>query len=203
MGLKFNKIIGSTNINDTIPRYLSSGVFKPNKTKRTISNAMDVSNPSNFSRIEKLFKNDFKLLTKKMISEKVTEIETKNEIKKIFKKFGYVLDPHGAVGLVGLKRNLYKNEVGVFFETAHPIKFLNSIKKIIKLKEDFFNISGYKIIFFSKTSISKGIVNFSITLTHLYVKTPSSILYSKLGILMSLKYWLKNVDKSNPIFKEI
>ena len=103
---------------------------------------MDVSNPSNFSRIEKLFKNDFKLLTKKMISEKVTEIETKNEIKKIFKKFGYVLDPHGAVGLVGLKRNLYNNEVGVFFETAHPIKFLNSIKKIIKLKEDFFNISS-------------------------------------------------------------
>ena len=142
MGLKFNKIIGSTNINDTIPRYLSSGVFKPNKTKRTISNAMDVSYPSNFSRIEKLFKNDFKLLTKKMISEKVTEIETKNEIKKIFKKFGYVLDPHGAVGLVGLKRNLYNNEVGVFFETAHPIKFLNSIKKIIKLKEDFFNISS-------------------------------------------------------------
>ena len=103
---------------------------------------MDVSNPNNFSRIEKLYKNDFKLLTKKMISEKVTEIETKNEIKKIFKKFGYVLDPHGAVGLVGLKRNLYKNEVGVFFETAHPIKFLNSIKKIIKLKEDFFNISS-------------------------------------------------------------
>ena len=61
---------------------------------------------------------------------------------KIFKKFGYVLDPHGAVGLVGLKRNLYNNEVGVFFETAHPIKFLNSIKKIIKLKEDFFNISS-------------------------------------------------------------
>ena len=55
MGLKFNKIIGSTNINDTIPRYLSSGVFKPHKTKRTISNAMDVSNPNNFSRIEKLF----------------------------------------------------------------------------------------------------------------------------------------------------
>ena len=142
MGLKFNKIIGSTNINDTIPRYLSSGVFKPHKTKRTISNAMDVSNPNNFSRIEKIFNNDFKVLTKKMISEKVSEIETKNEIKNIFKKYGYVLDPHGAVGLVGLKRNLYKNEVGVFFETAHPIKFLNSINKIIKLKEDFFNISA-------------------------------------------------------------
>ena len=77
-----------------------------------------------------------------MISEKVTEIETKNEIKKIFKKFGYVLDPHGAVGLVGLKRNLHKNDVGIFFETAHPIKFLNSINKIIKLRENFFNISS-------------------------------------------------------------
>ena len=57
-------------------------------------------------------------------------------------KFGYVLDPHGAVGLVGLKRNLHKNDVGVFFETAHPIKFLNSINKIIKLRENFFNISS-------------------------------------------------------------
>ncbi len=141
MGLNFNKIVGSTNINDTIPRYLLNGLLEPNKTKRTISNAMDVSIPNNFPRIEKIYKNDFKILSKKLIGEKVTELETKNEIKNTFKKSEYVLDPHGAVGLVGLRKNLNKNQTGVFFETAHPIKFIESITDIIGIKEDFFNIS--------------------------------------------------------------
>lgn len=141
MGLNFNKIVGSTNINDTIPRYLLNGLLEPNKTKRTISNAMDVSIPNNFPRIEKIYKNDFKILSKKLIGEKVSELETKNEIKNTFKKSEYVLDPHGAVGLVGLRRNLNKNQTGVFFETAHPIKFIESITDIIGIKEDFFKIS--------------------------------------------------------------
>jgi|TARA_B100001093_G_scaffold96076_1_gene88106 threonine synthase len=141
MGLNFNKIVGSTNINDTIPRYLLNGLLEPNKTKRTISNAMDVSIPNNFPRIEKIYKNDFKILSKKLIGEKVSELETKNEIKNTFKKSEYVLDPHGAVGLVGLRKNLNKNQTGVFFETAHPIKFIESITDIIGIKEDFFNIS--------------------------------------------------------------
>ena len=72
MGLNFNKIVGSTNINDTIPRYLLNGLLEPNKTKRTISNAMDVSIPNNFPRIEKIYKNDFKILSKKLIAEKVS-----------------------------------------------------------------------------------------------------------------------------------
>ena len=141
MGLNFNKIVGSTNINDTIPRYLLNGLLEPIKTKRTISNAMDVSIPNNFPRIEKIYKNDFKILSKKLIGEKVSELETKNEIKNTFKKSEYVLDPHGAVGLVGLRRNLNKNQTGVFFETAHPIKFIESITDIIGIKEDFFKIS--------------------------------------------------------------
>jgi len=102
---------------------------------------MDVSIPNNFPRIEKIYKNDFKILSKKLIGEKVSELETKNEIKNTFKKSEYVLDPHGAVGLVGLRRNLNKNQTGVFFETAHPIKFIESITDIIGIKEDFFKIS--------------------------------------------------------------
>ena len=140
MGLNFDKIISSTNINDTIPRYLSSGVFSPNETKRTISNAMDVSIPNNFPRIEKIFENNFKKLLNNLIGEKVNEIETKEEIKHTFEKLKYVLDPHGAVGLVGLKRNLEKNQTGVFFETAHPIKFIDSINQIINIKQDHFDI---------------------------------------------------------------
>ena len=138
MGLSFKKIIASTNINDTIPRYLSSGVFDPKKTKRTISNAMDVSIPNNFPRIEKIYDDNFKSLSKNLISEMVDELQTKEEIKKIFNNTKYILDPHGAVGLVGLKRNLQSNETGVFFETAHPIKFMDSIREILKIREDFF-----------------------------------------------------------------
>jgi len=138
MGLNFKKIIASTNINDTIPRYLSSGVFDPKQTKRTISNAMDVSIPNNFPRIEKIYDDNFKSLSKNLISEMVDEFQTKEEIKKIFNSTEYILDPHGAVGLVGLKRNLQSNETGVFFETAHPIKFMDSIREILKIREDFF-----------------------------------------------------------------
>ncbi len=138
MGLNFKKIIASTNINDTIPRYLSSGVFDPKQTKRTISNAMDVSIPNNFPRIEKIYDDNFKSLSKNLISEMVDEFQTKEEIKKIFNSTKYILDPHGAVGLVGLKRNLQNNETGVFFETAHPIKFMDSIREILKIREDFF-----------------------------------------------------------------
>ena len=141
MGLNFKKIIASTNINDTIPRYLSSGVFDPKQTKRTISNAMDVSIPNNFPRIEKIYDDNFKTLSKNLISEMVDEFQTKDEIKKIFNNTKYILDPHGAVGLVGLKRNLKDNETGVFFETAHPIKFMDSVGKILKIREDFFKIN--------------------------------------------------------------
>ena len=140
MGLNFDKIISSTNINDTIPRYLSSGVFSPNETQRTISNAMDVSIPNNFPRIEKIFENNFKKLSNNLIGEKVNEIETKEEIKYTFEKSKYILDPHGAVGLVGLKRNLGKNQTGVFFETAHPIKFIDSINQILNIKQDHFDV---------------------------------------------------------------
>ena len=141
MGLNFKKIIASTNINDTIPRYLSSGIFDPKKTKRTISNAMDVSIPNNFPRIEKIYNGNFKSLSNDLISEMVNEFQTKEEIKKTFHGSKYILDPHGAVGLVGLKRNLSDNETGVFFETAHPIKFMDSVGKILKIREDFFKIN--------------------------------------------------------------
>ena len=68
----------------------------------------------------------------------VDEFQTKEEIKKIFNSTKYILDPHGAVGLVGLKRNLQSNETGVFFETAHPIKFMDSIREIIKIRKKIF-----------------------------------------------------------------
>ena len=136
MGLNINNFIAATNINDTIPRYLKTGKYSPGKTIRTISNAMDVSDPNNFPRIEHIFDNNFQKLKNKIRAEKVNEDETKNQIKKTYYESKYVLDPHGAVGLVGLRRYNSKNETGIFLETAHPVKFKDSITKIIDVKID-------------------------------------------------------------------
>ena len=136
MGLNVNNFIAATNINDTIPRYLKTGNYKIKKTIRTISNAMDVSDPNNFPRIEHIFDNNFQALKNKMYAEKVNEEETKNQIKKTYCNSKYVLDPHGAVGLVGLRRCNLKNEIGIFLETAHPIKFRDSITEILNVNID-------------------------------------------------------------------
>ena len=136
MGLNVNNFIAATNINDTIPRYLKTGNYRPKKTIRTISNAMDVSDPNNFPRIEHIFDYNFQALKNKIHAEKVNEEETKNQIKKTYSNSKYVLDPHGAVGLVGLSRYNLKNEIGIFLETAHPIKFRDSITDILNVNID-------------------------------------------------------------------
>ena len=135
LGLPIKHFIASTNVNDTIPRYFKNGVFKANKTIQTISNAMDVSNPSNFVRILEIFK-DFDNLRENMSSYSFNDVETLDLIKKVYDSKGYVLDPHGAVGLLGLNKYLKINseDIGVFLETAHPIKFSKHVENILKIK---------------------------------------------------------------------
>ena len=135
LGLPIKHFIASTNVNDTIPRYFKNRVFKANKTIQTISNAMDVSNPSNFVRILEIFK-DFDNLRENMSSYSFNDVETLDLIKKVYDSKGYVLDPHGAVGLLGLNKYLKINseDIGVFLETAHPIKFSKHVENILKIK---------------------------------------------------------------------
>ena len=137
LGLPIKHFIASTNVNDTIPRYFKNGFFKANKTIQTISNAMDVSNPSNFVRILEFFK-DFDNLRKNMSSYSFNDEETLDLIKKVYDSKGYVLDPHGAVGLLGLNKYLKINSknIGIFLETAHPIKFSDNVEKCLKIKLD-------------------------------------------------------------------
>lgn len=137
LGLPIKHFIASTNVNDTIPRYFKNGFFKANKTIQTISNAMDVSNPSNFVRILEVFK-DFDNLRKNMSSYSFNDEETLDLIKKVYDSKGYVLDPHGAVGLLGLNKYLKINSknIGIFLETAHPIKFSDNVEKCLKIKLD-------------------------------------------------------------------
>ena len=139
MGLPIDHFVASTNINDTVPEFLKSGSYTPKKSIQTISNAMDVGNPSNFIRIQKIFNNDFFKLKKVLSSFGYTDKLTEKALKEIFKINGYIADPHGAIGFLGLKQYMasLKNEEayqGIFLETAHPIKFKNTVENILKTK---------------------------------------------------------------------
>ena len=135
MGLPIDQFIASTNINDTVPDYLNSGTYSPKKSKPTLSNAMDVGDPSNFIRIQELFNNDLEALKKAFSSYSFSDDETRATMKTIYKNSSYVADPHGAVGYLGLqKHNLQENEFGVFLETAHPVKFLDVVEETLPVK---------------------------------------------------------------------
>ena len=137
MGLPIDHFIASTNVNDAVPRFLETGTYDPMPTIQTISNAMDVGNPSNFIRIQKIFNNDIVKIKKILSGYRFTDQDTKKALKEIYDIKNYIADPHGAVGYLGLKKFLeQQNEdyYGVFLETAHPVKFLDSVNKTLKLE---------------------------------------------------------------------
>jgi len=134
MGLPVECFIAATNINDVVPEYLDTGLFNPRPSKETFSNAMDVGDPSNFSRMLALYGSKEKM-EKDVLGFKVTDNETLETIKKVYNDHGYILDPHGAVGYKAIKDFL--NDKGqksipiILLETAHPAKFNSTIKKAI------------------------------------------------------------------------
>jgi threonine synthase len=135
LGLPIKHFVAATNVNDTVPNYLVDGIYTPKPSKATISNAMDVGNPSNFIRIRELFNNDLETLKNAFSSYSFTDDETRETMKKIYDNSGYVADPHGAVGYLGLKKyGLKENEFGVFLETAHPVKFLDVVESTLPVK---------------------------------------------------------------------
>lgn len=135
MGLPIKQYIASANANDIVPAYLKSGNFEPRRSVETISNAMDVGNPSNFYRMNDLFGADVETFRKELKGYTYTDEETSETIKKVYADTGYLLDPHGAVGYLGLKAYMKDNDaVGVFLETAHPAKFLDVVEPIINEK---------------------------------------------------------------------
>jgi threonine synthase len=135
LGLPIKHFVAATNVNDTVPNYLVDGIYTPKPSKATISNAMDVGNPSNFIRIRELFNNDLESLKSAFSSYSFSDDETRETMKKIYDNSGYVADPHGAVGYLGLKKyGLKENEFGVFLETAHPVKFLDVVESTLPVK---------------------------------------------------------------------
>ena len=137
MGLPIDHFIASTNVNDAVPRYLETGTYNPMPTIQTISNAMDVGNPSNFVRIQKIFNNDSVKMKKNLSGYRYTDQQTRKALKEIYDLKNYIADPHGAVGYLGLKEYLNQQKedfYGVFLETAHPVKFFESVNKTLKVE---------------------------------------------------------------------
>ncbi len=136
MGLPIAHFVASTNVNDTVPTYLATEKYQPVKTTPTLSNAMDVGAPSNFVRIKEIFENDFQTLSSHLSGYRFTDEETKIALKEIYDQAGYIADPHGAVGYLGLKKQLEKmpDAYGIFLETAHPIKFVDTVEETLEMK---------------------------------------------------------------------
>jgi len=135
-GLPVSHFIAACNANDIVPVYMNTENYQPKKAVATLSNAMDVGNPSNFVRILELFDNEFLSLKEKLSSVSITDEETKATIKAIKQSNNYLLDPHGAVGYLALERylNEHSGKKGLFVETAHPVKFYDIVEPVINEK---------------------------------------------------------------------
>jgi threonine synthase len=133
LGMPVSRFIASTNINRVVPDYMETGEYKPVSSFQTISNAMDVGDPSNFIRIREIYQNDLQKLREHLSSCSFTDDETRKAMKYLFKECNYIADPHGAVGYLGLKECRKDDEsTGIFLETAHPVKFLDVVEPVIE-----------------------------------------------------------------------
>lgn len=134
LGLPIHHFIASNNENNVVTEYLKTQLYQPKPSIQTISNAMDVGNPSNFIRIQEIYKNNFENLKSDLSSYSFSDDETRNGLIELYEDHNYIADPHGAVGFLGCKAYLEndKNAHCVFLETAHPTKFLDIVTDIIK-----------------------------------------------------------------------
>lgn len=136
MGLPVKQFIAATNVNDTVPRFLQTGIYEPRTSVQTYANAMDVGAPSNWVRIMDLFKNDEAALKEVVQSQSYTDEQTLQGIKDIFEAYGYVACPHTAIAWLALKAYQKSNpgSVGIFLSTAHPCKFPDVFPKEIEVE---------------------------------------------------------------------
>ena len=137
-GLNVHHFIAACNANDAVPQYFETGKYEPKKSIATISNAMDVGNPSNFSRILEIFNHQIRDMKAQISAYSIDDDSTREIIGKVYRENNYLLDPHGAVGFLALKKYLRSEERGVrseqkgiFLATAHPVKFYDVIEPVI------------------------------------------------------------------------
>jgi len=136
MGLPIKRFIAANNRNDIFLQYLQTGQYNPRPSISTIANAMDVGDPSNFARVLDLYNNSHEAIKAEISGVSYNDEEIADTLKTCFEDTNYLLDPHGACGYQALKDGLQVNETGVFLETAHPAKFLETVERIIGQKVD-------------------------------------------------------------------
>jgi threonine synthase len=134
IGLPVAKFVASTNANDVVPEYLRMGEFRPRTATATLSNAMDVGNPNNFPRLLDLCRNRLEYVQKEIWGHGATDEETLKAMKSLHERFGYIADPHTAVGVLGWEA--YKSQhpdpvQGLVLATAHPAKFADVVERAI------------------------------------------------------------------------
>lgn len=138
MGLPVHHFIAATNVNDIVPSYLQTGNYEPRPSVRTISNAMDVGNPSNFSRMMDIYSGDspWSNMRSQISGYSFDDRQTRNKVLDVFNDYNYTLDPHGAVGFLALEsyQKKHPDTVGIVLETAHPSKFKDEVESILKQK---------------------------------------------------------------------
>ena len=131
MGLPVKRFFASNNANDIFYQYLQTAKYNPRPSVATIANAMDVGDPSNFARILALYENNHEAFCSEISGATYNDEQIRETVKKAYEETGYLLDPHGACGYRALEEGLKEGEVGVFLETAHPAKFLETVEGII------------------------------------------------------------------------
>ena len=129
MGMPVKRFIAAINANRVFADYLETGVYKPQKSIATIANAMDVGDPSNFARVIELFGKSVDNVRAEISSYSYTDEQIGATMAEVLKATGYELDPHGAVGYSALRDHLNAGELGLFLETAHPAKFIDTVEK--------------------------------------------------------------------------
>ena len=137
LGLQFSRMLACSNINKIVPEYLQTGRFEPQASAMTISNAMDVGNPSNFARMQAWYGGELEQMQLDIGGYWYTDDQTREALKEVHANAGYLMDPHGAIGYLGLKAYQQNNDVtGIFLETAHPAKFIDVVEETLDQKID-------------------------------------------------------------------
>ncbi len=131
MGLPLKRFIAANNRNDVFYQYLQTGKYEPRASVATIANAMDVGDPSNFARVLDLYGGSHEAITADISGATYTDEQIADTVRDTWRRYRYLLDPHGACGFRALSEGLREGETGVFLETAHPGKFLETVENII------------------------------------------------------------------------
>jgi threonine synthase len=134
LGLVVEQFVAATNVNDAVPSYLRTGRYEPRESIRTVANAMDVGAPSNFERITAMYGNDLDALRRDLVGRSYEDARVVAEIGDVYRRHGYLLDPHGAIGWLAVNDALATaapEAIGAFLATAHPAKFREVVEPAI------------------------------------------------------------------------